>query len=217
MLFRSKIIELSSNVMKLDRNAVYWDSNKQFMPTEINVNLYETIGEVYSAFKNGEIDILSVKISNIEDFIGSLGYNKIEYKTREYDFLSLNTTSGILSDPAVRKAISLVIDKNNIVASCLGNGYVSSNFSLDMGCWLYTKDLNVEIDTEQAAQLLDSSGWHRTANAWVNGRDRLELSLSVNSNNEQRVRVAENIKEQLENFGIPVDIKIGRASCRERV
>ena len=56
-----KIIELSSNVMKLDRNAVYWDSNKQFMPTEINVNLYETIGEVYSAFKNGEIDILSVK------------------------------------------------------------------------------------------------------------------------------------------------------------
>ena len=76
-----------------------------------------------------------------------------------------------------------------------------------MGCWLYTKDLNVEIDTEQAAQLLDSSGWHRTANAWVNGRDRLELSLSVNSNNEQRVRVAENIKEQLENFGIPVDIR----------
>lgn len=202
-----KIIELSSNVIKLDRNTIYWDTNKQFMATEININLYGTIGEVYSAFKNGEIDILSVRISNIEDFIGTLGYNKIEYKSREYDFLSLNTTSGILSDPAVRKAISLIIDKNNIVASCLGSGYVSSNFSLDMGCWLYTRDLNIEVDTEQAAQLLDSSGWHRTANAWVNGRDRLELSLSVNSNNEQRVRVAENIKEQLENFGIPVDIR----------
>ena len=47
-----------------------------------------------------------------------------------------------------------MIDKNNIVASCLGAGYVPSNFSLDMGNWLYTKDLSVQTNTEEAAQIL---------------------------------------------------------------
>ena len=202
-----KISDLSSNVIKLVKNNTYWDSNKEFMATEININLYATIGEVYSAFKNGEIDILTVKIPDVEKYIGSLGYNKIEYKSREYDFLSLNTTSEILSDPAVRKAISLIIDKNNIVASCLGSGYVSSNFSLDMGFWLYTKDLNVGVDTEQANNLLASSGWQRSNNALIKDHKKLTLSLAVNTNNELRVRAAENIKEQLENFGIPVTIQ----------
>ena len=105
--------------------------------------MYSSIGEVYTAFKNGEIDILEVKSSNVEDFIGTLGYNKIEYKSRDYDFLTINTENAVLSEPAVRKALNLAIDKNNLVGTCLGKGYVASNFSLDMGFWLYTKDLNV--------------------------------------------------------------------------
>mgnify|MGYP006382202507 CR=1 FL=1 len=113
--------------------------------------------------------------------------------------------------PAVRKAISLSIDKNNIVASCLGNGYTASNFSLDMGCWLYTKDLNTSIDTEQAAQILHSAGWERTAGNWIkrteSGTQKLEFSISVDTNNATRVAVVENIKNQLASFGIPITIQ----------
>ena len=206
-----KIYEVGTNIIKLVQNEEYWNTERKPMATEININLYNTIGEVYAAFKNGEIDILSVKVSNIEDYVGSLGYNKIEYKARDYDFLTFNTSNIILSDPTVRKAISLVIDKNNIVASCLGKGYVASNFSLDMGSWLYTKDLNISVDTEQASQILLNTGWERAGNSWIkkiDGRSKkLAFSLAINSNNEQRVRVAENIKEQLANFGIPVTIK----------
>lgn len=172
--------------------------------------IYGTIGEAYTAFKNGEVDLLTVKITNIEDYIGTLGYNKIEYKTRNYDFLAINTAHNILSESAVRKALSLAIDKNNIIASCLGAGYVASNFNLDMGCWLYTRDLNTSIDTEQAAQILYAAGWERTTNNWVkrteNGTKKLEFSMSVNVDNPARVAVAENIKNQLAGFGVPVTI-----------
>lgn len=206
-----KIQEISSNVIKLIPNEHYWDNSRKPMATEITVNLYNTIGEAYSAFKNGEIDLLTVKSNDVETYIGTLGYNKIEYKTRNYDFLSVNTSQGILSDPAVRKAISLSIDKNNIVASCLGNGYTPSNFSLDMGCWLYTKDLNTSIDTEQAAQILHSAGWERTAGNWIkrteSGTQKLEFSISVDTNNATRVAVVENIKNQLASFGIPITIQ----------
>ena len=207
-----KISEISTNIIKLIQNELYWDTSKKPMATEININLYNSIGEAYAAFKNGEIDLLTVKITNIEDYIGTLGYNKIEYKTRNYDFLAFNNSKDVLSESAVRKAISLAIDKNNIVATCegLGTGYVSSNFNLDMGCWLYTKDLNVGIDTQQAAQILLNNGWERTASNWIkrtqNGTKKLEFSISVNANNTTRISVAENIKKQLANFGVPVTI-----------
>lgn len=205
-----KISEISENVIKLIPNEYYWNVDKKPMATQININLYGTIGEVYSAFKNGELDILSVKISDIENYIGTLGYNKIEYKSREYDFLSINTANELLSDVSVRKALSLLLDKNNIVAG-LGQGYIASNFSLDMGNWLYTKNLNLETNTELATQILSENGWNYINNIWqknVEGKTRrLEFSISVNSDNVQRVQVAENIKNQLANFGIPVNIR----------
>ena len=206
-----KIAEISSNVIKLARNEYYWNANKQPMATEITINLYNTIGEAYTAFKNGELDLLSVKISNVEDYIGLLGYDRIEYKAREFDFLSFNTANPLLSDPIVRKAISLVIDKNNIVATALGRGYVPSNFSLDMGNWLYTKDMNIGTNTEEATQLLMNNGWSYLNGVWQKREDgnvtKLSFSITVNSNNDKRVAVAEILKNQLATFGIPVTIK----------
>ena len=101
-----KIVDVQSNIIKLERNEYYWDTNRVPMVNEININLYNSIGEVYNAFKSGDIDLVTVKISNIQDYIGTLGYNKIEYKYRDYDFLSLNTTNDILSEQSVRKALS---------------------------------------------------------------------------------------------------------------
>ena len=205
-----KISDFSSNQIKLVPNENYWDVARVPMATEIDINLYDSIGEAYSAFKNGEIDLLTVKVKNIEEYIGTLGYNKIEFKAREYDFLAFNTQKENLSDPVVRKAISMVIDKNNIVNSILGTGYVASNFSLDMGCWLYTRDLNINADTNAASEFLVNNGWTYNRNSWQktdeSGRHRIEFSISVDTSNETRVKVAENIKEQLADFGIPVTI-----------
>jgi len=206
-----KIENVDANVIKLVENKNYWNTSKMPMSKEININLYGSAGELYNAFKNGEIDIVDVKIANVEEYIGSIGYKKIEYKTRDYDFLAINTNNLVFSDSAVRKAISKLIDKNNIVASCLGSGYVASNFSLDMGNWLYTKDLTVEPNPDEAKQILTMSGWEYKNNKWTKKIDgkttELAFSISVNGNNEQRIAVAENIKTQLANAGINVYIK----------
>ena len=179
------------------------------MATEININLYGTIGEVYTAFKNGEIDILSIKINNVEDYIGTLGYKKIEFKSRNYDFIAFNTASELLSDPIVRQALSLAVDRNSLVGN-LGEGYIASNFSLDFGSWLYTKDLNSQIDTEKASQILMNAGWERTANTWQkrdeSGTRTLNFRLVVNSEDAVRTRVAEIIRDQFASFGVQVNI-----------
>ena len=216
-----KIVENENNTIKLEKNGNYWDSSKNPTVTEIYIKIFSTIGEVYNAFKSGDIDLVIAQNSNVEQYIGTLGYNKIEYKARKYDFLSLNTAHPILTSSNVRKALSLIIDKDSLVATALGNGYTSSNFSLDMGNWLYTKDLNIKADTEMAKQILLTDGWTQINNTWnknINGvQTRLAFTITVNNNNQERIRAAENIKAQFENFGIPVVIRMVSADTYANV
>lgn len=206
-----KIANVDSNLINLEKNDLYWNVSKQPMASEIHINMYGSAGEVYNAFKNGEIDIVDVKINDVEKYIGSIGYKKIEYKARDYDFLAINTQNEVLASSSVRRAIGKAIDKNNIVASCLGAGFVASNFSLDMGNWLYTKDVSVPVNLDEANQILAQDGWEYKNNKWRKKVDQrtleLAFSIAVNGNNSTRVAVAENIKNQLANIGIPVLIK----------
>ena len=197
-----KIENRELDKIKLVRNDTYWDNTKKPMAEEIDISLFGSMGEVYNSFKSGELDIITVGTKNVEEYIGTLGYNKIEYKARDYDFLSFNTQSKVLSDANVRKAISLVLDKNAIVAGALGTGYAASNFSLDMGNWLYVADLTVETNTEEAKNILSQNGWNLKNNTWIKDKQRLEIPIVVDSSNEARVRVVQTICDQLNNFGI---------------
>lgn len=205
------ISEVSENVIKLVRNEHYWNIEKQPMSNKISVNLYSNIGEAYNAFKGGELDLLTVTASNVEEYIGTIGYHKIEYKSRDYDFLTFNTENILFRDANVRKAISLMIDKDYLVANCLGSGYIPSNFSLDNGNWLYTRDLTVSANVDLAKQMLLTDGWEYKRNLWqknIDGR-QVELAFDIIVNEDgKRIAAAENIKEQLNNIGIPVNVKI---------
>ena len=205
------IESIDNNVIKLVRNENYWDKDKITMVKEVYVNLYANIGEVYDAFKNGDIDVINVSTTDIDNYIGTLGHTKVEYKTRHYDFISFNNQNAIFSDANVRKALSLVIDKNSLVATSLGQGYIPSNFSLDMGSFLYSDILNVATNLDEAKQILENDGWKYQNNEWIKNIDgknqKLEFTIIVNSNNEQRKSVADNIVGQYANFGVPVTIK----------
>lgn len=207
-----KVAEIiNQNEIKLVRNDSYWNQNKLPMVKEIIIKKYETIGEVYNAFKSGDIDIYTVKAKNVEDYIGTIGYIKYEYKARDYDFLVLNNANEVLANQAVRRALSLVVDRETLTASVLGAGYTPSNFSLDMGNFLYTRDLNFPANTEEAHQILLQDGWEYKNNSWqknVDGKmQRLNFNLSVDSSNESRVRVVEALREQFANFGVHLNIQ----------
>ena len=61
-------------------------------------------------FKLGNIDLINTNKINIEDYVGTMGYNK-QYEGREYDFLALNCEDTILKYKEVRQAINYAIDK----------------------------------------------------------------------------------------------------------
>ena len=86
----------------------------------------------------------------------------------------------------------------------------SNEFYRDVDGVLYTKDLNSQIDTEKASQILMNAGWERTANTWQkrdeSGTRTLNFRLVVNSEDAVRTRVAEIIRDQFASFGVQVNI-----------
>lgn len=206
-----KVIEENGGIA-LKQNKDWWNlKNEELKLEQIYINKYDNMGEAYNAFKIGNIDILNTQSVNIEEYIGTLGYRAKEYYGRQLDFIAFNMENQVLSNIEVRQAINSTIDKKNIVSAIYRDKYYVSEFPLDFGSYIHEKGKIFQIhDTDKAKEYLVNNGWEYKSKKWrkvVNYRaQKIELNLVVNSSNERRMQVAENIKLQLEGIGIQINI-----------
>ncbi len=207
-----KIESNAERTMVLKKNINWWQiTEKNAKVDTINVNKYSSMGEAYNAFKLGNIDILTTENTNIEENIGTIGYNKKEYYGRRHDFIALNTSDSLLGRWEVRKAISCAIDKSSIVTSVFGGKYYIADNPLDYGNWTFDQNSSsVGYNPDQAKQVLIDNGWSYKNGNWQKIEDyktiKLNINLTVNADNGIQVATAEIIKTSLENVGIHVNI-----------
>lgn len=207
-----QIEDRNQEYIKLTRNENWWNTAKTPKLDTIIINIYNNPGEIFNAFKIGNIDLVVTENVNFEDYIGTIGFNSKIFKGREYDFIAINNTHNVLSKKEVRQAINYGIDKNNIVASIFNNKYFVSNGCLDFGSWLYEDASKLsEYNMDEAQKVLSNNGWNITSRQWQKTENyktlRTNFNLVVNSSNAERVSVAENIKNQLANIGIIINIR----------
>lgn len=207
-----KIEKVEGTNIILTKNEKWWGKKERDSKIEtIYIKLYSEIGELYNSFKLGNIDLFTTSNINLEQYIGTIGYAKTEIKGRQFDYLAFNCQSDILKNVEVRKAISYAIDKANIVSSVYNNQCYISDFPLDYENYLYNRESNSSgYNPEQAKTILVNNGWEYKNNRWQRKEayktTRLNLNLTVNTTNSNRVAVAENIKASLEQIGIKVTI-----------
>lgn len=205
-----KVSEVQDSALILIKNE-YYPEKDNLKLDKISITIYATVGELYNSFKTGNVDMLSTQNSNLKEYIGTIGYLSKEMKGREHDFIAFNTKNSILSQTSVRKAIGYSIDKSNIISSIYADNYYTSNFPLDYGSWIYKEeDSSSGYNTEQAKQILVDDGWDYKYKYWqktVNYRtQRISLNFVVKASDVNKVKVAENIKGQLENQGIRINL-----------
>ena len=206
-----KISQVTQSYILLEKNNYYWDKEKELTLEKITLNIYSSIGELYNSFKTGNIDLIATDNDNLQEYIGTIGYSLKEIKGREYTFLALNTQNYFLAKQEVRKAIAYSIDKQNIISSIYNNKYYTSSFPLDYGNWLCEEsDASSGYNVEQAKQLLTDNGWSYKNGFWQKLENyrtqKISLNLLVKESDSSKVAVAENIKNQLENQGIRINI-----------
>ena len=204
-----KIVQNDANQITLEKNENY--SRSELTLEKIVIGKYGTLSELYNAFKLGKVDLITTNNINIEDYIGTLGYNKKEARGREYDFIAINTQNSILSNKEVRKAMAYTINGENIVANIFNSKYKTTGYPLDFGSWLKGEAVDYSYNIEKARQTLQENGWEYKYNRWqktenYSTKSINTLRLVVQSTNQTRLSVAETIKTNLEELGIKITI-----------
>ena len=205
-----KINQIDQSKLELTRNQ-YKEKIEEVQLKTITVKNYQTMGEAYNDFKIGNIDIINTDNPEYSNYIGTLGYTVRNFYGRNFNFLCMNMKNTALYNIEVRKAISFAIDKNLIVSSIYNNKYYVANYPLDYGNWLYSsEDTSSGYNPEQSKKILEENGWQYKNNVWQKRIEdknvQLRFNLLVSSNNELRLKVAESIKQQLEEVGIKINI-----------
>lgn len=214
-----KISKVDANNIELEKNDKWWNRENQNSKIEkINIKIFNEIGELYNSFKLGNIEIFTTANNNLENYIGTIGYAKNEYKGRNFDYLAFNCGDNILKNVEVRKAIGYSLDRESLCATVYNNNRYVSNFPIDYGSYLYNEKIeNLKYSGEQAKKVLEDNGWNYRNNRWQKTQNynttRINLNLTVNKEDENRVKVAEFIKTQLAQIGITINInKVTSAS-----
>ncbi|MBR1803082.1 MAG: peptide ABC transporter substrate-binding protein [Clostridia bacterium] len=208
-----KISKLEEDKIELTKNENWRNMNTQNANIKtISITKYENMGEIYNAFKIGNVDFFQTSNQKLEDYIGSMGYQKKEYRGREYDYLALNCQNKTLQYQEVRQALSYAINQEEIISTVFQNSAYAAYFPLDYSSYVIdTKQLQKGNDTKIAEKILKDAEWSYEHGIWqkrINGTNhQLKFTLAVKSSDEIRVKVAEEIKKQLEKIGIQITIQ----------
>lgn len=191
-------------------NENWWGSSNAKLKT-IQLYNYASYGEAIKAFKSSEIDLISTSMSSWKKKFGVIGINSYKYESAKFETLIPNCEKTALSESSVRRAILYAINRNNIINEIYEGNASVKDVMIHEYSWLYDKNTNIEYSTEKAKQLLLNAGWQQNDNGWnktINGKNViLKFDILVNETSDEKVKVAEKIKENLIEIGIKANVK----------
>lgn len=179
----------------------------------INVNIYSKPDDVLEAFQTGDIDVVGVDSGDLTKYAGRTDLTIKKYTSRDFEFLSLNLSNPALSDVYARKAISLAINREELIAGILPGGAEAAELPVLPENWINLEgnesSLAISADKPKPEDALKEGGWSKGADGYykrIKGiRRYLKVELLVNSNNSIRAGAAQKICSQLERSGIKAE------------
>ena len=125
---------------------------------------------------------------------------------------SIKTTHPILSDPAVRQALNLLVDRASVQEQIYGRtGIATANF-LNQPSRFQSKATKFEFNVDKANQVLEAAGWKKGADG-IRAKDGKKLKfLYQTSINAPRQKTQAIVKQAAAKAGIELELKSVTAS-----
>lgn len=125
---------------------------------------------------------------------------------------SLKTKHPSLSDPAVRQAINLLVDRQSVEDHIYGRtGKATANF-LNNPERFVSKSTSFELNVDKAIKLLDDAGW-KPGSDGIREKDGVQLKYVFQTSiNQPRQKTQAIVKQACQKAGIEIEIKAVTAS-----
>jgi peptide/nickel transport system substrate-binding protein len=125
---------------------------------------------------------------------------------------STKTQHPLFSDPAVCRALELLVDRASVEAHIYGRtGLATGNFINNPERFV-SKNTHWEFNIDKANQLLDAAGWQRSADG-IRAKDGKKLKLVYQTSiNAPRQKTQAIVKQAFQKAGIEVELKSVTAS-----
>jgi peptide/nickel transport system substrate-binding protein len=197
--------------LTLERNPRYWGQRAhldrivfRFVPGSAQADALLN-GEVDVIYPGAEVDVVR-RVQRLPG-VGS----QLRFGFR-FEHLTFNLNHPVLADPAVRRAIAMAIDRQQLLERTVEQ--FSGAQVLGNRIWL-TGQPNYEDhsggygrgDVAAATDLLGQAGWRRGADSiWAKGERKLRLRFSTMNEDPIRVQVGLLLQDQLRKAGITLEI-----------
>ena len=125
---------------------------------------------------------------------------------------SVKSKHAVLSDPAVRKALALLVDRKSCEDHIYGRtGAATANF-LNNPEQFRSKAMTFEFNVDKASQLLEDAGWKKGSDGVRAKGDKKLKFVFQTSINAPRQKVQQIIKQAAQKAGVDIELKSITAS-----
>lgn len=197
------------NLLHLVRNENWWGG--EVYPDSVKVRLLPDKDTALYAFSSGTISLCPAENDEWGKFVDTQKTEYKEYMTEYYNFIGLNNESGFFADESIRKALSYIIDREEVLKSGAPGFSESSNAPVRKN-WITAQEKSeTEHNINKARKILEEAGWKLSGGVYKrsSGHDSLTLKLNILVNEEsyKKEQFAKKAAEELSNFGIPATVK----------
>jgi peptide/nickel transport system substrate-binding protein len=183
--------------MIFEKNADYWGEKKAAVDTLKFVVVPEQATRM-AMLETGDAHVAQVGASDVERAKGMADVTITSEKSTRMDYLGFNMQKAPYDNLKVRQAISMAINKSDVVDGILdGQGVPAVGPLAPTVVGNYQELKPLEYDVEAAKKLMEEAGF----------ADGFETTLFVNEGNKERSDIALLVQDQLADIGITVNIE----------
>jgi len=196
----------------LARNENYWGQKPSLKKIVFKIITDETVA--LQVLKRGEMDLMGLTpIQWVRQTKGkkfTRMFDKLQYYLPGYSFLGWNQKRPYFADKRVRRAMTMLIDRENILEK-LRYGFgrvITGNFFYESPD--YDKDIKPwPFDLKGAKELLEQAGWTDTDGDGIRDREGVpfRFDFTISSGSQFAEQMATILKDSLGKVGIEMTIR----------
>ena len=197
----------SGDHLYLVKNENYWGGTPKL--DELKIRTISDGNTLASALQAGNIDAAYGMAYEAYPLFKNDAYHFSQIATSRAFFCWMNFESPLASDPAVRRAIAMGIDKEGFVSTLLeGNGEVAAGAFPDTFSFGGGSLKTEHYDPEGAKTVLENAGWKDTDGDGIREKDgkKLVIRWLTYPSRQELPLLAESAQATLKDIGIEVDI-----------